>query len=266
VLETEQLEFKYTLYEKSDGIATITINRPEVLNAINEDTLREMLARLDDAEKDGTVRVIILTGAGNKAFSAGADLKMFKVMSPIDATKNCELGQSFTNRMENFPKPIIAAINGYALGGGTEMALACDIRIASDNAQMGQTEINVGTTIGWGGTQRLPRLVGKGVAKEMIFTGKRIDANTAERLGLVNAVVPYDQLKAKVQEIASELARKPPIAIRLMKALINSSSETHITEGLRQEAQAFGLASSAQDFLEGVTAFLEKRQPVYKGK
>jgi enoyl-CoA hydratase len=254
------------LYEKGNGIATITIDRPEVLNAINEDTLREMLARLDDAENDETVRVIILTGAGNRAFSTGADLKMFKVMSPIEATKNSELGQSLTNRIENFGKPTIAAINGYALGGGTEIAMACDIRIASDNAQMGQTEINVGTIIGWGGTQRLPRLVGKGIAKELVFTGKLIGAKTAERLGLVNTVVPFDQLKAKVQEIATEIASKPPIAIRLMKTLINRSTETHIREGLWQEAEAFGLAASTEDFLEGVTAFLEKRKPRYKGK
>jgi len=260
------IEFKNTLYEKGEGIATITINRPEALNALNEETIRELLARFEDAENDENIRVIVITGAGDRAFSAGADLKMMKDASPVRGTELSRHGQHLCNRIEALGKPVIAAINGYALGGGIELAMACDIRVASENAQVGQPEINVGLIPGWGGTQRLPRYVGKGIAKEMIFTGKRIDAKTAERLGLVNAVVPADQLKAKVKELATELTGKPPIAIKFCKALVNNSTETHPDVGLWQEAEAFGLVASTEDFNEGVTAFLEKRKPQYKGK
>jgi len=260
------MEFKNILYEKSEGIATITINRPEVRNALNIETINEILARLEDAENDEGIRVIVFTAAGDRAFCSGLDLNIIRGVSPMRGTENSRLGQHLCNRIETLSKPVIAAINGFALGGGTELAMACDIRIASENAQLGQTEVNVGLIPGWGGTQRLPRYVGKGIAKEMIFTGKRIDAKTAERLGLVNAVVPADQLMAKVKELALELAGKPPIAIRLSKALINNSTETHPEVGLWQEAEAFGLVASTEDFNEGVTAFLEKRKPQYKGK
>lgn len=262
------MEFKNTLYEKSEGIATITINRPEVHNALNEETISEILTRLEDAKNDEGIRVIIITGAGDRAFSAGADLKMIKgaSASPERGTELSRIGQHLCDFIEVLEKPVIAAINGYALGGGIELAMACDIRIASENAQIGHTEINVGLIPAWGGTQRLPRLVGKGIAKEMIFTGKRIDAKTAERLGLINAVVPDSQLKVKVKELALELASKPPIAIKLSKVLINNSTETHQDVGLLQEAEAFGLVASTEDFNEGVTAFLEKRKPHFKGK
>ena len=260
------MEFKNTLYEKGEGIATITINRPETRNALNEETIQEILARLEDAENDETVRVVIITGAGDRAFCSGLDLNIIKGVSPVRGIESSRRGQFLCNRIEALGKPVIAAINGFALGGGTEIAMACDIRIASENAQVGQTEINLGLIPGWGGTQRLPRYVGKGIAKEMIFTGKRIDAKTAERLGLINAVVPADQLKAKVKELATELVGKPPIAIKLLKALINNSTETHPDIGLWQEAEAFGLVASTEDFNEGVTAFLEKRKPQYKGK
>jgi len=260
------MEFKNTLYEKSEGIATITINRPDALNALNQDTISELLARFEDAENDENVKVIVLTGAGDRAFCAGADLKMMKGASPVRGTDLAKHGQHLGNRIETLGKPVIAAINGYALGGGIEIAMACDIRVASENALIGQPEINVGLIPGWGGTQRLPRYVGKGMAKEMIFTGKRIDAKTAERLGLVNIVVPADQLKAKVKELAIELSGKPPIALKLCKALINNSTETHLDIGLFQEAEAFGLVASTEDFNEGVAAFLEKRKPQFKGK
>jgi enoyl-CoA hydratase len=260
------MEFKNTLYEKADGIATIIINRSDSLNALNEETLYEIQARLDDAKNDEAVKVIVITGAGDRAFSAGADLKMMKGAGPIKGTELSRIGQQVYDNIEAIGKPVIAAINGYALGGGLELAMACDLRIASENSQIGQPEINVGLIPGWGGTQRLPRYVGKCVAKELIFTGKRIDARTAERLGLINAVVPPDQLMAKVKELAMELVGKPPIAIKLSKALINNSTETHPDVGLWQEAEAFGLVASTEDFNEGVTAFLEKRKPQYKGK
>jgi enoyl-CoA hydratase len=226
----------------------------------------EISTRLQDAEKDDNVKVIVITGAGDKAFSAGADLRMMKGAGPVKGAELSRVGQSLTVQIETSSKPVIAAINGYALGGGIELAMACDIRIASENASIGQPEINVGLIPGWGGTQRLPRLVGKGIAKEMIFTGKRIDAATAELHGLVNTVVPQGEFQAKVKEIALELAGKPPIALKYCKKLINDSTETHPNAGLMEEAEAFGLMASTEDFNEGVTAFLEKRKPVYKGK
>jgi enoyl-CoA hydratase len=260
------MEFKQTLYEKTEGIATITINRPDALNALNQETLMEISTRLQDAEKDENIRVIVLTGAGDRAFSAGADLRMMKGAGSVKGAELSRIGQSLTTQIETSSKPVIAAINGYALGGGIELAMACDIRIASENASIGQPEINVGLIPGWGGTQRLPRFVGKGIAKEMIFTGRRIDARTAERHGLVNIVVPPDQFQAKVKELAVELTGKPPIALKYCKKLINDSTETHPDAGLMEEAEAFGLMASTEDFNEGVTAFLEKRKPVYKGK
>ncbi len=260
------MELKNTLYEKNEGIAAITINRPDALNALNLETILELSNSLEDAEKDESIRAIIITGAGDRAFSAGADLRMMKGASPVRGAELSGIGQSLTNQVEACSKPVIAAINGYALGGGIELAMACDIRIASETAQIGQPEINVGLIPGWGGTQRLPRLVGKGIAKELIFTGKRIDARTAEHYGLVNMVVPPDQLQTKVKELAVELASKPPIAIRFVKRLVNDSTETHPEAGLMEEAEAFGLVASTEDFNEGVTAFLEKRKPQYKGR
>lgn len=260
------MEFKNTLYEKSEGIATVIINRPEVLNALNQAAVDELLARFEDAENDENVRVIVITGAGERAFCTGADLKTLMGMNHAEITKFAKQGQRLMNRVEALGKPVIAAVNGYALGGGCELALACDIRIASENAQMGQPEINIGLIPNLGGTQRLPRYVGRSVAKDLVFTGKRIDAETAERIGLVNAVVPADRLKAKVKELAMELASKPAVALRLSKMLINKSTETHLEDGLREEAEAFELVASTEDFKEGVSAFLEKRKPQFKGK
>lgn len=260
------MEFKNTLYEKSDGTATITINRPEVRNALNEETILEILSRLEDAEEDETIRVVVITGAGDRAFSAGADIKMIRDMDSSRARDVSKLGQKLCDKIEELEKPVIAAINGYALGGGLELAMACDIRIASENARLGQREIKLGLVPGWGGTQRLPRFVGKGMAKEMIFTGKMIDAKTAERLGLVNAVVPPDQLMSVVRELAKEIADKPPISIKLAKELINSSLETSLRVGEAREAKAFGIAASTEDFREGVAAFLKKRKPKFEGR
>ena len=260
------MEFKNTLYVKSEGTATITINRPEVLNALNEETILEILSRLEDAKGDETVRVIVISGAGDRAFSAGADVKMIMNMDSSKAKNVSRLGHRWCDEIEELGKPVVAAINGYALGGGLELAMACDVRIASEKARLGQTEINLGLIPGWGGTQRLPRLVGKGVAKEMIFTGKHIDAKTAERLGLVNVVVPPDQLRSTVEELAKKIADKPPVSIRLAKELINSSLETSLEVGETREAKAFGVAASTEDFREGVDAFLKKRKPKFEGR
>ena len=260
------MESRNLLYEKRDGIATITINRPQALNAMNKETIPEFLSRLEDAEKDENVRVLVITGAGEKAFCAGLDLKTVKGITVIEAVEMSRLGQKLTLAIEELGKPVIAAINGYALGGGLELAMACDIRIASENARIGQTEVNVGLIPGWGGTQRLPRLVGKGTAKELIFTGKMIDAKTAERIGLINKVVPPEKLRSAVEELAKVIMGKPPIAIRLAKELINSSIETDQGAGLVHEAEAFGILSSTEDYREGVSAFIEKRKPEYKGK
>ncbi len=260
------MEFKNTLYEKREGIATITINRPQALNALNEETLKEISSRLADARRDENIKVIVFTGAGDRAFCAGADLNMMKGKSAYNGMHLSYRGQQLTLEIEELQKPVIAALNGYTLGGGLELAMACDIRIASENAQLGQPEVAVGLIPGWGGTQRLPRLVGKGKAKEMIFTGGRVDAQTAEQLGLVNKVVPLDQLKLVVKELASEIMSKPPIAIELAKQLINQSTEIDLRAGLINEAEAFGVLASTEDFREGVGAFLEKRKPRYKGK
>lgn len=257
------MEFKNTLYEKSEGIATITINRPEVRNALNPETNQEISARLDDAMKDDSVHVVVITGAGDRAFSSGADINIMKDITAAKAREFSKTGQQIFDKVETFDKPIIAAINGFALAGGLELAMACDLRIASENARLALTEINVGLTPGWGGTQRLPRYVGKAVAKELIFTGKMIDARTAERYGLVNAVVPLDQLKTAVTALAKELMKKPRVNLKLAKELINSSTETNLRTGMAHEAEAFGIVSTTEEFKEGVKTYLETKKPKY---
>jgi len=260
------MEFKNTLYEKKDGKAIITINRPAILNVLNEETMRELLQELGDAEKDESVKIIVLTGAGEKAFCAGLDLKAVKDITPLKMWELSRLLHKVTLAIEENEKPVIAAINGFALGGGLEVAMACDMRIVSENARLGQPEVNVGLIPGGGGTQRLPRIVGKGLAKELIFTGKIIDAKTAEAIGLVNKVVSSDKLMLAVDEIAKEIMSKPPLAIKLAKQLINASDEVDLRTGLAYEAEAAGIISSTEDFKEGVSAFIEKRKPEFKGK
>lgn len=261
-----QLEFKYIIYEKSEGIATITINRPEALNAFSAEVVSEILQAIEDVKADESVRVVVLTGAGEKAFSAGADIKAMKGMNALKARELSQMGERLCNALENLEKPVIAAINGYALGGGLEVAMACDIRIASENARMGQTEINIGLIPGWGGTQRLTRLIGATKAKELIFTGKMIDARTAEQLGLVNMVVPQDKFRETVRQFALELAQKAPVALKVAKALINKGAEISLDAAIALEREGFGVVASTEDLQEGVSAFIEKRKPVFKGK
>ena len=260
------MEFKYIIYEKTDGIATITLNRPEALNAFSKDVADEVLQALEDIRNDENMRVVILTGAGEKAFSAGADIKAMKGMNALKARELSLMGERICNALENLEKPVIAAINGYALGGGLEVAMSCDIRIASENARMGQTEINIGLIPGWGGTQRLTRLIGATRAKELIYSGKIIDAKTAEQLGILNMVVPADKFKETVKQFAAELASKAPVALKVAKALINKGAEISLDAAIALEREGFGVVASTEYLHEGVAAFTEKRKPTFKGK
>jgi enoyl-CoA hydratase len=260
------MEFKHIIYEKSEEIATITLNRPEALNAFNKEVTDEVLQAVEDIKADENVRVVVLTGASEKAFSAGADIKAMKGMNALKARELSLMGEKLCNAFENLEKPVIAALNGYALGGGLEVAMACDLRIASENARMGQTEINIGLIPGWGGTQRLTRLIGRTKAKELVFTGKMIDAKTAEQLGIVNVVVPVDRFKETVRQFAAELASKAPVALKVAKAVINKGADMSLDAAIALEREGFGVAASTEDLQEGVSAFIEKRKPAFKGK
>ena len=260
------MEFKFIVYEKSEGIATITLNRPEALNAFSKELVHEVLEALKDAKNDENVRVIVLTGAGEKAFSAGADIKAMKGMNALRTRELSLMGESLCTAIENHEKPVIAAINGYALGGGLEVSMACDFRIVSENARMGQTEINIGLIPGWGGTQRLTRLIGMTKAKELIFTGRIIEAKTAEQLGIVNMVIPQNEFKQAVRQFALDLAQKAPVALRVAKALMNKGAEIGLDAAIALEREGFGVVGSTEDLQEGVSAFTEKRKPTFKGK
>lgn len=257
--------YQSILVERRGRVAVITINRPEKRNALNIQTRAEGAAALDELRGDDSVQVVVLTGAGDKAFIAGADIAEFAERTAI-TQREVMLERGLFNAIDSFPKPVIAMVNGYCLGGGCEVALACDIRIASETASFGQPEINLGIIPGGGGTQRLPRLVGEGKAMELILTGEIIDAQTALNIGLVNHVVPADQLEAKTMEIANRMAEKSPIALRLAKEAVRLASRSNIDEGLRREVDLFALCFSSEDKDEGVSAFLQKRKPEFKGK
>ena len=258
-------DFKFIIVERpKPEYARITINRPEVMNALNIEVRKELLGALDDLEQDPSVRVVVLTGAGERAFSAGADIKMLQTMSPYTAREYLKISKGAAERIEKFPKPVIACINGYAIGGGLELALACDIAVASDDSKFGQSEINVGIIPGVGGTQRLPRLVGLKKAKEMIFTGDLIDSATALEIGLINAVVPRKELATYVENLAMKIASKSPLILSLAKQALNRSS-TGLKDGLDYESALFSLCFSSNDQKEGAKAFLEKRKPLFKG-
>jgi enoyl-CoA hydratase len=260
------MNFQYIIYEKNEGIATITLNRPDALNAWSRELAKEFLTAMEDAKNDENVKVAVLTGAGEKAFSAGADIKAMKGMTALKARALSQMGYEICDAIESLEKPVIAAINGYALGGGMEVSMACDFRIASDKAKMGQTEINIGLIPGWGGTQRLIRLVGKAKAKELVYTGKIIDANTALQWGIVNKVVPAGELMTAVREFAKELADKAPVALKLAKSLIDTGTDLDLKTALTLEREGFGIVASSEDLQEGVSAFIEKRKPAWKGK
>jgi len=257
--------FETLRLDRQGRVAIITINRPDKRNALNIKTREEGAALLDQLREDDSVGVVVFTGAGDKAFVAGADIGEFAGRTAI-TQREVMTSRSLFTAIDTFPKPVIAMINGYCLGGGCELALACDIRIASENASFGQPEINLGIIPGGGGTQRLTRLVGEGKAMEMILTGEIIDARTAFSIRLVNQVVPADQLQAKTLEMANRIAEKSPIALQLAKEAVKLASKSNLDEGLRREVDLFALCFSTEDKNEGVSAFLEKRKAVWKGK
>lgn len=258
--------FQNILLEIADGIATITMNRPRVLNALNRELLREFSLALDQVEQDGAVRVVVITGAGEKAFVAGADISEFKGMGAVEAHRFSQFVQAVFTKLERLRKPVIAAVNGYALGGGCELLLACDLVIAAAGAKIGQPEINLGVIPGAGGTQRLARLVGKQRAKAIVFTGDMIDAQEAYRIGLVNRVVPAADLRAEVRRICDRILAKGSVALQMAKEAINEGYDLDLDKGLAVEGKAWGLCFATEDKEEGVAAFLEKRQPVFKGR
>lgn len=260
------MEFKTILVEHRDRMAFVTINRPDKLNAINLEVIAELKTAFDSFEKEENIGVIILTGAGEKAFIAGSDISALAGYSPEQAKNYSEVGNGFLSRIQNFPKPVIAAVNGFALGSGCEFAMACHIRIASENAKFGQPEVNLGLIPGHGGTQRLARIVGIGKAMELTLTGNTIDANEAHRIGLANKIVPLAELKNTAEELAKTILTKAPPAIKYAIHALNSNLELPLADGLKLEAQLFSECFKTEDFKEGTKAFLEKRKPQFKGK
>ena len=251
--------------EVRDNVAVITVDRPKVLNALNAQTVAEIGEAFEQARNDESVKAVILTGGGEKAFVAGADIGELAKMTPITGKATAERGQRVFASIERFPKPVIAAINGFALGGGCELALACHIRIASEKAQIGLPEVTLGIIPGYGGTQRMARLLGKGKALELILTGDRIPAAEAERIGLVNKVVAPEELMNTAMEMATKIASRGPLAVRAAIEAVMSGSEMPIEEGFFLEATLFGLLASTEDMKEGMGAFLEKRAANFKG-
>ena len=254
------------LIETTDAVRTITVNRPDKLNALNSDTLDALHEAFDAAAADAEVRVVVLTGAGEKAFVAGADISEMNGLTPVEGRDFSLRGQRMMRRVEKMPKPVIAAVNGFALGGGLELAMCCHLRIAGDNAKVGQPEINLGLIPGFGGSQRLLRLAGRAATLELCLTGAPIGAERARELGIVNRVVPAAELQAETLKLASQLANAAPLALRAMLDCVNIGGECGIEEGLEYESAHFGLVFSTDDMREGSTAFLEKRKPAFKGR
>ena len=260
------MAYQTLLVEKRNRIAFVTINRPDKLNALNAQAKAELKAAFEGIRDDSEVDAVVLTGAGEKGFVAGTDIKELTQLDEQSGKSFSEEGQAVLNLIENLGKPVIAAVNGYALGGGTELALACHIRIASENAKFGQPEVNLGIIPGYGGTQRLARLVGKGRALEMILSGDQIDAQEALRIGLVNKVVPLPDLLKTAEALAAKIISKGQIAVKLALQSVNATHELSLAAGQSLEAELFGRCCKSEDFKEGTTAFLEKRKPVFKNK
>jgi len=260
------LSYENLRFETKEHIAYVTIDRPKVLNALNMATMRELRAVFTAIQGDPEVRVVILTGAGEKAFVAGADITELAKNNPIEAKAYTHQGQAVIDLIENCGKPVIACINGFALGGGCELALACTIRLASENAKLGQPEVKLGILPGYGGSQRLPRLLGKGIAMQMLLTGEMTTAQEAHRIGLVNEVAPPGELLARAEAIARKIIANAPLAIQYCLEAVNRGMEMPLAEGLHLEATLFGICCATEDKKEGTTAFLEKRPPQFKGK
>ena len=259
------MAFDNLLLERDGAVATITINRPKVLNALNTATIDELRRAILELKADAAIRAAILTGAGEKSFVAGADINELAVQTPTGGREHALAGQHVFDLIENMGKPVIAAINGFALGGGCELAMACTLRLAADTARLGQPEIALGLIPGYAGTQRLPRLVGKGRAMEMILTGAPVSADEAHRIGLVNRVVPAADLIGEAKKLAAQLASSAPIAMRYIINAVNKGVEMPFAEACQYEATLFGLVASTDDMREGTKAFLEKRKPTFSG-
>jgi len=264
--ETTGLTLANVLYEKKGSVAYITVNRPKVLNALNTPTWSDLRKAFEDARDDAAVRGVILTGAGEKAFIAGADISELAQVVAFEAERSSRFGQGVLDLIENLGKPVIAAVNGFALGGGCETAMACTIRIAVEYAKFGQPEVMLGLVPGGGGTQRLPRLVGKGRALQLILSGEMITAQEAYRIGLVNEIVPAAGLIQRAEATLTKIASNAPIAVKFALEAVNKGMETSQSEGLLLEASYFGLCAATEDKKEGTTAFLEKRAPQFRGR
>jgi len=261
---TEALE--NVVYEKKGSIAYVTVNRPKVLNALNAKTIADLRAAFEDARGDAAVRGVILTGAGGKAFVAGADIAELARVTAVEAAEMTTNGQALTTLIENLGKPVIAAVNGFALGGGCELAMASTIRLATENAKFGQPEVKLGVIPGYGGTQRLPRLVGRGRALQLILSGGLIDAAEAYRIGLVNEIVPADGLVARAEAILQQIFGNAPLAVKFAIEAVNKGLETSQAEGLVMESSFFAICAATEDKKEGTSAFLEKRASKFAGR
>lgn len=260
------MTFETLLAERDGAVAVVTINRPKVLNALNTQTINELERVMLDLQRDDAVRAIVLTGAGDKSFVAGADINELAVLSPAEGQRHGRRGQSVFDLIEDLGKPVVAAINGFALGGGCELAMACTIRIAADSARLGQPEINLGIIPGYAGSQRLPRLVGKGRALEMLLTGDMVPAARAYEMGLVNRVVAAADLLVEAKKLAATLASKAPLATRYILEAVNHGMEMPLADAQFLEGTLFGLVASTEDMKEGTKAFLEKRQAAWRGR
>jgi enoyl-CoA hydratase/carnithine racemase len=260
------LKLENVVYDKKGPIAYVTLNRPKVMNALNKATINELRAAFEDARNDLAIHGVILTGAGEKAFAAGADIAEIANNTAVEAEEATRRGQALTDLIENLGKPVIAAVNGFALGGGCELAMACTIRIAAESAKFGQPEVKLGVMPGYGGTQRMPRLVGKGRALKIILTGDIIDAAEAYRIGLVDEVVQSAQLIERSETVLNKIIANAPLSVKYALEAVNKGTETSVAEGLLIEASLFAVCASTDDKREGTSAFLEKRAPQFQGK
>ncbi len=260
------MAFDNLLLERDGAIAVVTVNRPKVLNALNAATIAELSRAFAELKSDDTVRVVILTGAGEKSFVAGADISELAAQGGASAQATAHAGQAAFAQIEHLGKPVIAAVNGFALGGGCELAMSCTLRLAADSARFGQPEVNLGLIPGYAGTQRLPRLVGKGIALDLLLTGRMVKADEALAIGLVNRVVPAAELLAAARTLAGELATKPPRSLEYILTAVHRGVDLPLDAGTELEASLFGVVSSTEDMHEGTSAFLEKRQATFTGK